>query len=483
MPSFEHLTHLPFPRQVVFEWFTRPGALQRLAPPFGGSVRREADSIEPGATAELGIGAPGSLGLMAGALAALSPLLPRPELRWVARHTEFTPGRSFADEMVSGPMRSWVHERGFDDDGAGTVMTDRVTFELPRPLAGRFAERRILSELGRIFAYRERQIMADLEFHTERDATPRTVAVTGASGMIGRQVTALLRGGGHRVLQLVRRPARRPDEISWDPDGGRVELDELAACDAVVHLAGHTIGGRFTAANKQRMLASRAAGTGTIARALATLAGDGVRRALVSASAIGYYGAQPHAQERARGQEPSPLPEVAPPGDDFLAHVCVAWEQACEPARAAGVRVANIRTGLVQSPDSGILSRFLPLYLAGVGGRLGDREWQSWVGIDDMAAIHAAAALDERYEGPINAVAPEPVTAREYAEVLGRVLYRPSAVPVPALGPRLLLGAQGARELAAADQRVEPAVLQDLGHRLRHRHLEDQLRHVLGRGV
>src|SRR5699024_7917199 len=141
---------------------------------------------------------------------------------------------------------SWVHERSFDDDGPGTVMTDRVTFELPRPLAGRFAERRILAELGRIFAYRERQLLADLAFHSQQEATPRTVAVTGASGMIGRQVAALLGGGGHRVLPMVRRPARSDDEISWDPDGGRVEMDKLAGCDAVVHLAGHTIGGRFT---------------------------------------------------------------------------------------------------------------------------------------------------------------------------------------------------------------------------------------------
>lgn len=481
MADFEYRTPLPFDRERVFEWFTRPGALVRLSPPFGGSVRRESSNgIQPGATAELGIGAPGSLGLMAAALASLSSRLPRAELRWVARHVENIPGRAFADVMESGPMRSWVHERTFDDDGAGTTMTDHVSFELPRPLANEFTERRILAELHRIFAYRERQLLADLSFHQSLGAPPSTVALSGANGTIGRQVTALLEGGGHRVLTLVRRPARGDDEISWDP-AGLVDLDRLAGCDAVVHLAGHPIGGRFTAANRRRILASRTSGTGTIARALAQLAGDGVARTLVSASAVGFYGAQPHSGERARGEEPRPLSEDSPPGDDFLADVCTAWEAACRPAREAGVRVVNVRTGLVQTPDSGVLARFLPLYLMGVGGPLGGEAWQSWVGIDDMAGIHATAVLDASYEGAVNAVAPEPVTAREYASVLGRVLHRPSFLAVPGFGPRLLLGAQGAKELAEADQRVAPTALQQGGYGFRHARLEDQLRHVLGR--
>lgn len=483
MAQLEHRTILPFPRERVYEWFTRPGALVRLAPPFGGSVRRESDlGIAPGATAELGIAAPGAPGLLAGALATLSPKLPRPELRWVARHVEATPDRSFSDVMESGPMRSWRHERTFDDDGTGTLVTDHVTFELPRLLPGRLAEREVTAELRRILSYRGRQLLADLTFHEGLPTTPRTIAVSGASGTIGAQVAALLGGGGHRVLRLVRSTARDADEISWDPDAGHVDLERLAGCDAVVHLAGHPIGGRFTAANKQRILASRTAGTGTLARALAELAGDGVPRALVAASAIGYYGAQPHAGERTAGQEPQPLTEDAAAGDDFLAGVCVAWEEACRPAREAGVRVVNVRTGLVQTPSAGVLARFLPLYLLGMGGPLGRDAWQSWIGIDDMAAIHATAALDPGWEGPVNAVAPEPVTATQYAKALGRVLRRPAVVPVPGFGPKLLLGSQGAKELAEADQRVAPAALASLGYRFRHTSLEDQLRHVLGTG-
>ncbi|MDN6657812.1 MAG: DUF1731 domain-containing protein, partial [Acidipropionibacterium jensenii] len=147
----------------------------------------------------------------------------------------------------------------------------------------------------------------------------------------------------------------------------------------------------------------------------------------------------------------------------------------------AGVRVVNVRTGLVLTPAGGLLAQFLPLYLAGVGGPLGDREQQSWIGIDDIVSIYAFALLNDRVEGPVNAVAPEPVSARQFATTLGRVLHRPSLVPVPSLGPALLLGPEGAREIAQADQRVSSAHLEGLGYQFRHRDLESQLRHVLGR--
>lgn len=483
MAIFEFVTELTQPRDVVFDWFGRPGALVRLSPPFGGSVRREpSDGIRVGSTAELGIGVPGSLGTMGVALGGMGlPVFPV-ELGWKARHTQLEEGLSFTDVMDAGPMKSWQHEHGFADAaGGGTVMTDRVTFELPRPFGNGWTDGRVLRELERIFAYRARQLTGDLAFHASMTSQPRTVAITGAAGLIGAQVRALLGGGGHRVLSLVRRPSRSDDELTWDPDAGTVDLDRLAECDVVVHLGGHPIGGRFTPATKQKIMSSRTAGTSTLARGLAAVAGDGRDRAFVVASATGYYGAQPHAGQRARGAEPVPLTEDAPAGDDFLASVCVAWEESCRPAREAGVRVVNVRTGLVLSPASGYLSRFLPLFLAGVGGPLGKEAWQSWIGIDDMASVHVRAVLDDALEGPANAVAPEPVTAAEFARVLGRVLRRPSLVPVPAVGTRVLLGEQGARELAQADQRVEPAVLRRAGFEFRHPRLEEQLRHVLGR--
>lgn len=477
METFERSTALPFPREDVFDWFVRPGALVRLTPPFGGRVLREPTAgLQPGSEAEVAVGPPGSLGLAGAALSAIGPAWARPQLRWRARHVALEPGRAFSDEMVTGPPASWRHVHTFADAdadaGVGTVMTDRITYGLPRALDNGAGRRAVAAELVRIFDYRARQVAADLDFGSTLPSAPRRIAVTGASGMIGRQVCALLEGAGHDVVRLVRRPPRTSREAAWDPEAGVLDPAVLEPCDAVVHLAGHTIGGRFTAANKQRILDSRVDGTTLVARTLADLAADGRPRTLVSASAIGYYGARPGT---------GPLAEDSPAGDDFLASVCLAWERACDPARDAGLRVVNVRTGLVLTPAGGMLTRLLPLYLAGLGGPLGRNEWQSWIGIDDIASIFATAALDGRFAGPVNGVAPEPVTASEFAQILGRVLRRPSRIPVPAFGPRLLLGAEGAGELAAADQLVAPAALDRAGFRFRHTSLEAQLRHVLGR--
>ncbi len=193
----------------------------------------------------------------------------------------------------------------------------------------------------------------------------------------------------------------------------------------------------------------------------------------VSASAIGFYGPD-------RGDEV--LAETSARGDGFLADVVHDWEQATMAAAEAGVRVVNVRTGLVQSPRGGTLRLFHPLFAAGLGGRLGDGQmWQSWIGIDDLVDVYHRALYDERLTGPVNAVAPAPVRNTAYTATLAAVLRRPALLPVPALGPKLLLGDEGATELAQASQRVSPEALLDLGHRFRHPTLEPALRHLLGK--
>ncbi|WP_026556427.1 TIGR01777 family oxidoreductase [Arthrobacter sp. 35W] len=498
MGTFRYTTRLPHPRSEVFEWFQRPGALMRLNPPFGGTVRQEPSrGIEPGSTAVLGMGAPGSAGMWLGSSAALAartlglPPRLRPEVLWHARHTALVPGESFTDVMASGPLGSWEHTHSFRDAGPdGTVMEDNVEYRLlPDALAGSaaasvrparaavaLAEERFERELRRFFGYRSRTLRADLAFHHRHAGPPRTIAVAGASGLIGRQLCALLGGGGHRVIRLVRGQVRHADEVFWDPETGALDPEDLRGCDVVVNLAGATIGGRFTEANKERIRRSRIDGTTLLAEALAGLAADGVARALVCGSAVGYYGATPHGKLR----NPALLTEDAPAGDDFLAAVCRDWEAACEPAARAGVRVVNVRTGLVLTPAGGLLQQLLPLYLAGVGGRLGSGEWQSWVSIDDIAGIFAHAALDDSMAGPFNGVGPEPVRAAEFASTLGSVLHRPASVPVPAFGPRLLLGAEGAHILAGASQRASSAAIEAAGYDFRHRTLPQALRHVLG---
>lgn len=492
MPTFRHETHIPHPRDEVFRWFSRPGALVRLTPSFLASVLAEpSNGINPGSTAALGMGAPGGLGMWLGSAAGtVRGLLPpavagkrwtHPEVRWDALHTLLEPGESFTDIMDKGPLSSWTHRHSFFDGAPGTtVMVDEVHYELPAPIRGDWAVRRMQAELAHTFAFRERQLLGDLAFHAGHAGEPLTIAVTGASGMVGSQLCALLEGGGHTVRRVVRRAPRNSGEIFWDPATGAIDAAALARAQVVINLAGHPIGGRFTQATKDAIHQSRTKGTRLLAETLAGLAPDGVQRTLVSGSAVGYYGAGPHAAA-APGIPPRPLVESDPAGSDFLAGVCRDWEAACLPAAEAGVRVVNVRTGIVLSAAGGVLQRLLPLYLAGVGGPLGNGQWQSWIGIDDIAGIFAHAALAPTLVGPVNGVAPNPVTAAGFAATLGRVLHRPAALPVPAMGPRLLLGEQGAAELALASQRVSADRAQQSGYTFRHADLESALRHILGR--
>ena len=507
MPIFEHETHLPFARDDVFDWYSRPGALTRLHPPFAGKVIREpTQGLADGSESTLAINLPGLLGTSLTAMADLvgsATSIPlRSWISWTSRHTDFRAGRGFTDEMISGPASSWRHERQFDDDGAGTVLHEKVTYQLP--LAGRLPgvvrdriHRQFEAELRRIFDHRARQTSEDLAFQqghrrlasqlqdAERDgdASPvRVVAVSGSSGMIGTQVCALLGGAGLEVRRLVRRPPQETDaqqgEIAWDPQAGHLDEESLRDVDVVIHLAGHPLAARFTEEHKEKVLSSRVDGTDLVARTLARLEQHDSRgRALISGSAIGWYGAQ--LQDRPH-EEPV-LTEDLPAGTDFLAETCQAWESATAPAAEAGVRVAMIRTGIVQSPLGGVLEQLVPLFAVGAGGPLGDQQEQSWISIDDIASLIVHLALDPRAEGPVNGVAPEPVTARQYAKTLAAVMRRPSAIPVPSFGPKLMLGQQGAQEIAMADQHVSAEKAASLGFAFRHPRLTDALHHLLGR--
>lgn len=512
-PQFNYETYIPFLRADVFDWYTRPGTLTRLHPPFGGEVLEEPDQGPVnGATSVITLNLPGMLGTSLSAAIGFAgsvlPVTPPSRVSWRSRHENFRAGHSFADVMVSGPMRSWRHDREFTDEGPGTLLRETVTYEFPvlsrmPRAAAEQVHRRFEAELRRIFDYRGRQTTQDLAFHqslgrlstqlqevdddADRAGRPRVVAVSGASGMVGTQVCALLGGGGIEVRRLVRRRANSQaevrqqstdDQIAWDPTNGLIDDDALAQVDAVIHLAGHPLAARFTEEHRRKVLDSRVAGTSVIAEALARLERqDPTGRALISASAIGWYGAT--AEDRLHNQEP--LDEEMPAGTDFLAEVCQAWEDSARRAEEAGVRVATIRTGIVQSPAGGALERMLPLFALGVGGPLGGDQVQSWISLDDIAALTVHAALSPEAQGPINAVAPEPVTAAEYARTLAAVLRRPAALPVPMAGPKLLLGDQGAKELVLADQRVRSDKAESLGYGFRHRNLEEALRHLLGR--
>ncbi|MFG3283784.1 TIGR01777 family oxidoreductase [Streptomyces sp. NPDC048111] len=277
------------------------------------------------------------------------------------------------------------------------------------------------------------------------------IAVTGSTGLIGAALVRSLRADGHEVLRLVRRTPDGPDEVEWDPVRQYVDAAGLAGCEAVVHLAGAAVAGRrWTAAYRKEIRDSRVLGTAALAEALTSL--DTPPKVLVSGSAIGYYG---DTGDRW-------VDESAPPGDGFLPSVCVAWEEAAAPAEEAGIRTVFARTGLVMAREGGAWAKLIPLFRAGLGGRLGDgRQYMSFIALHDEVAALRFLIDTESVSGPVNLTAPSPVTNREMTAAMSRVLGRPALLPVPAPALRVALG--GAADEVLAGQRVRPARLLEAG--------------------
>ena len=290
------------------------------------------------------------------------------------------------------------------------------------------------------------------------------VAVSGASGLLGTTLVPALRESGHQVQRLVRRPARAEDEVSWDPAAGTVDLAALSGVEAVVNLSGAGVGDRrWTDAYKRTILDSRVDSTRTLATAVAEL--SPAPKVLLSASAVGYYGD--------RGEEV--LLEPSSRGDGFLADVVVAWEAAAAPAADAGVRTVLLRTGLVMSATGGAFGRLLPLFKAGLGGRIGDgRMWWPWITlVDALRAIEFLLHVDD-VSGPVNVGSPDPVRNTELTTALGEALHRPTLLTVPVVALRVALG-EFASEITAS-QRMLPQVLLDAGFDFAHAEVDTAAR-------
>lgn len=288
------------------------------------------------------------------------------------------------------------------------------------------------------------------------------IAVTGASGLIGSALVPALRAGGHEVSTLVRRDARAPDEIAWDPDAGVLDSAALEGVEAVVHLAGETIGQRWTERARLEIMSSRVEGTRLLAEALASL--DSRPAALVCASGIGYYGD--------RGDEE--LTERSGQGAGFAAEVAAVWEAAAEPARAAGIRVVQLRQGIVLARGGGALQRLLTPFRLGLGGRVGSgRQWWSWISLADVVRAYEHALAGD-LEGPVNATAPAPATNAELTKALGRALGRPTLLPLPAFAVKLAFGQMG-EELLLGSQRALPERLLASGFAFTTPDLDDAL--------
>ncbi len=329
------------------------------------------------------------------------------------------------------------------------------------------------------------------------------IAITGATGLIGRRVVTALRERGDDVTVLSRDPARASKQLekltpsvgargksteepgdtagahvkttgaldaqNWDPTREPAPVQALTGRDAVVHLAGENIAQRWSAAAKQAIRDSRVTGTRNLVQGLSRLAEDERPRVLVSGSAIGYYGA--HGDE--------PIDEDVPAGSDFLAQTCQAWEAEADAATSYGLRVAKVRTGVVLDRDGGALAKMLPPFKLGVGGPVaGGRQYISWIHPDDMVGIVLTSIDEQQWQGAINATAPEPQRNSDFSKALGRALHRPSLLPVPAVGLKLMYGEMA--EIVTTGARVLPAKALVLGYEFRYPELEDALRAALG---
>jgi uncharacterized protein len=297
------------------------------------------------------------------------------------------------------------------------------------------------------------------------------ILISGSSGLIGQALIPVVTSGGHAVTSLVRfKPRTGAPLVYWNPAGGEIDAAKLEGFDAVVHLAGESVAGRWTAAKKGAIRESRIQGTRLLCEALGRLSNR--PRVLVAASASGYYGD--------RGDEV--LREESAPGSSFLAQVCQEWEAATKPAAEQGIQVVNLRIGFVLSRAGGGLAKMLPAFKLGAGGKIGSgKQYMSWIAIDDLVQIILFAITAGTLHGAANAAAPNPVRNLEFTQTLGRVLGRPAIIPMPAFAVRLAFGEMG-EELLLAGARLEPARLLKAGYQFRFPQLEGALRELLRNG-
>jgi uncharacterized protein (TIGR01777 family) len=454
MPEFVYRSSMPVSAADLFEWHTRPGALERLTPPWDRvRILRRTGPLEEGTRVVMSV--------------PLGPI----RLRWVARHSAVIPGEQFKDEQIEGPFSKWVHTHLMIPNGSGSILEDRITYDTPLgPLSHILVGRALQRRLARMFQFRHDTLRADLASHARYARRPRLrVAITGTHGMIGSALVPFLTTGGHDVVRLVRQPARAPDEVEWSTEYGIRDLVRLGHIDACIHLAGENIAaGRWTEAQKNAIRRSRVEGTRRLAESIARL--NPPPATLLCASAVGFYGSRP-----------GELSEQDGPGDDFLARVCEEWEAAADPAVSAGIRVVHLRNGIVLTPSGGALQRMLLPFKLGVGGRLGSgTQVVSWVALDDVVDAYHHALQTETMWGPVNLTAPHAVTNAELTATLARVLRRPAVLPAPVFALRLILG-EMAESLVFSSARVVPERLVASGYEFRFTELEPALRHVLGR--
>jgi uncharacterized protein (TIGR01777 family) len=457
MENFNFTGEFPASADVVFGWHERPGAFERLNPPWAPVriVKKDA-GIRDGARVSLRV--------------PFGPI----GIPWDLEHRGYVQGREFSDVQIRGPFRSWKHRHIIEPKGAElSVLHDKIEYQLPFNAISRIGKRLLVEhELERVFRYRHSILANDLKLILKYPSSrPLKILISGASGLVGSALVAFLGVAGHQVWRLVRRAARiERNEIFWDPEKGVLTAESLEGFDAVIHLSGENVAGsRWSEGVKKRIHDSRIDTTQFLNSQLSRLKAP--PKTFICASAIGYYGSAGEIV----------CDESSPLGSGFLCEVADGWEKAASKANDFGARTVLLRIGIILSPQGGALSKMLLPFLAGAGGIVGDgMQYMSWIGIDDVIGAIYHSLMRDDVIGPVNLVAPRPVNNLQFTKTLGAVLRRPTLFPLPKQIIRTIFGEMG-ETLLLGSTRVIPRKLEDTGYSFLYPELKDALAHQLGR--
>ena len=461
MPTYEHIGEFDMPAERVWQWYDSPGAFRRIMPEWEGITPLQAGALKNGEKTKFKV--------------SIGPI----KQKWIAEHHDVVQGEVFHDRMIKGPFGAWDHEHRFlPVDASSSKIHDTVQWKLPfHMLTWWTAPFTVKGRMDQMFAYRTTRVHSDLKRIAEFDHMPRQkVLVSGSTGLIGMQLCAFLAAAGHHITRLIRPTTRLPPDASndavvvWDDLKGEVLKGDLNGFDTVIHMAGAGIGDkRWNKKRKQIIEESRTVPTKNLTTLLGKL--DHPPKAFISGSAIGFYG----------NRKEKLLDETSEGGDNFLAKTVRNWEQAAQPSVEAGIRTVWIRTGIVVTPMGGALKKLLLPAKLGAGGPAGGgKQYYSWISLDDQIyAIHHLM-MNQECEGKYNLTAPNPVTQKQFAKAMGKVLFRPAFAPLPGFVLKILLG-EMAQSLVLDGQRVLPNRLISSGYTFQHDGLEPCLRQCLGK--
>ena len=444
---FVYSSTLPFSASQVIAWHKKTGALRRLLPPW-----RSCKIL-------LCEGGPDHKG----SHVALQLSFAGVKWKWVLEHRGFLNDQEFVDEQIKGPFSHYRHTHRFlPVTDQSCKIEDEVDYRLPLGIPVSFFHK----EWAKLFRWRHRVIHDDLSLISRYPTPPLRILLSGASGLIGSSLCALLRTAGHQVIPLVR--GQKEGSVGWDPVHENFRKEDFEGFDAVIHLAGENIAaGRWTPERKKRLFLSRCRDTWLLSQILART--NNPPKTVICASALGYYGNRPSEK----------LTEASHRGEGFLADLCFKWEEATRAMEQKGIRVLNPRFGIVLSGQGGMLQRLLLPYCLGLGGKLGSgQQAMSWIGIDDAIGALYHLLMTSSLRGAVNIVAPQAVRQEEFARELAKKLRRPSFFSLPKWLLRKVFG-EMADELILSDVDALPKKLIETGYTFRYPILAEALDYVM----